>query len=295
MTKHQQVELLEDLPPGTYQAAIMTVPEVEEFGKESWEYFRAEFQITSGEHEWQTVTYSAPFKEQVTKRSRLGQLIKSILPEHTPGKVEFNEMLQKPCEIICEDDSEGPEFLHKLEKSNLRSLTKLAMKLMLLTFVRTQELINSEWSEFEILESNPVWRIPAERMKMKAQHLVPLSTQAIEILNQIKSYSGSGRYVFPHCYNSDKTMSNQTLLKALTERLGYSGKATVHGFRSTFSTVLNETGNWNPDAIERQLSHIEKNKVRDAYNRVEYLPDRREMMQWWADYLDKTQQSIVRS
>ena len=107
MTKHQQVELLEDLPPGTYQAAIMTVPEVEEFGKESWEYFRAEFQITSGEHEGQAVIYSAPFKEKVTKKSRLGQLIRSILPEHAPGKVQFQEMLQKPCEINCKDDDEG--------------------------------------------------------------------------------------------------------------------------------------------------------------------------------------------
>ena len=122
---------------------------------------------------------------------------------------------------------------------------------------------------------------------MKAQHLVPLSTHSIEILNQIKSYSGSVRYVFPHKYNSNKTMSTQTLLSALTKSLGYSGKATVHGFRSTFSTVLNETGNWNPDAIERQLSHINNNKVRDAYNHAEYLAERRGMMQWWSDYIVK--------
>jgi hypothetical protein len=107
MKKFQQVELLEDLPPGTYQAAIMTVPEVEGFGKENWEYFKADFQITSGEYEGQTVIYSAPFKEQVTKRSRLGKLIRAILPEHRSGKIQFDEMLQKPCEIICEDDEEG--------------------------------------------------------------------------------------------------------------------------------------------------------------------------------------------
>ena len=107
MKKFQQVELLEDLPPGTYQAAIMTVPEVEEFGKENWEYFKADFQITSGEYEGQTVIYSAPFKEQVTKSSRLWKLIRAILPEHRSGKIQFDEMLQKPCEIICEDDEEG--------------------------------------------------------------------------------------------------------------------------------------------------------------------------------------------
>ena len=107
MKKFQQVELLEDLPPGTYQAAIMTVPEVEEFGKENWEYFKADFQITSGDYEGQTVIYSAPFKEQVTKRSRLGKLIRAILPEHRSRKIQFDEMLQKPCEIICEDDEEG--------------------------------------------------------------------------------------------------------------------------------------------------------------------------------------------
>jgi len=185
------------------------------------------------------------------------------------------------------DSSQIPIFIQKLETSNLRILTKLAMKFMLMTCVRTQELINSEWSEFEFDDNSPVWRIPAERMKMKAQHLVPLSTHSIEILNQIKSYSGSVRYVFPHKYNPNKTMSTQTLLSALTKSLGYSGKATVHGFRSTFSTVLNETGNWNPDAIERQLSHTNNNKVRDAYNHAEYLAERRGMMQWWSDYIVK--------
>ena len=159
------------------------------------------------------------------------------------------------------------------------------MKLILLTFVRTQELINAKWPEFELDKSDPIWRIPAERMKMNAQHLVPLSTQAIEVVNQIKSLKASEYYVFPHYTDANKAMSYNTLLFALY-RIGYRGKTTVHGFRSTASTALNESGRWNRDAIERQLAHSERNKVRDAYNRAEYLPERRELMQWWADHLD---------
>jgi hypothetical protein len=116
MTDYQEVELVEDLPEGSYHAAIISVPEVEEFGEEGWEYFKAPFQITSGEHEGRTVMYSAPFHQQATRKSRLGKLLRALFPEQKSGKFKFEEMLQKPCEIVCEDDDD--DFL-KITKVRL--------------------------------------------------------------------------------------------------------------------------------------------------------------------------------
>jgi integrase len=162
--------------------------------------------------------------------------------------------------------------------------TALALRLLCLTFVRTVELIGAEWSEFRDLEGEaPTWEIPAERMKMKAAHMVPLSRQAVAILAQLRAIGGGSRYVLPG-RNADKPISNNTLLFALY-RLGYKGKMTGHGFRAVASSALNEAG-YRPDVIERQLAHKEPNKVRSAYNRAEYLPERRKMMQQWADMLD---------
>ena len=107
MTDYQEVELVEELPPGTYHAAIINVPEVKEFGEEDWEYFKAPFQITSGEHEGRIVTYSAPFHEQATPKTRLGRLLQALFPEQKSSTFKFEEMLQKPCEIVCEEDDEG--------------------------------------------------------------------------------------------------------------------------------------------------------------------------------------------
>ena len=180
---------------------------------------------------------------------------------------------------------ELPEFLEKLEHYDGHILTRLALYLILYTFVRTSELRYSEWSEFETGSDHPVWRIPAQRMKMKKEHLVPLSTQALDVLDKIASISGGGRLVFPGQNNPAGPMSENTLLYALY-RMGYHSRATTHGFRSTASTVLNESGKWHPDSIERQLAHLEGNKVRAAYDRSEHLQERRRMMQWWADYLD---------
>jgi integrase len=160
-------------------------------------------------------------------------------------------------------------------------LTQLALQLIALTFVRTSELIGAEWSEFDI--DNALWVIPANRMKMKTEHVVPMPKQVIDILNELKSISGHSRYLFPG-RNPDRPISNNTMLFALY-RMGYKGKMTGHGFRSVASTILNETG-FRPDVIERQLAHCERNEVRGAYNRAEYLPERRKMMAWWADYLE---------
>ena len=179
-----------------------------------------------------------------------------------------------------------PEFLEKMiaDKAAIPT-TVLAMKFIILTFVRTQELRFADWKEFVIDSSEPLWVIPADRMKMRKIHHVPLSRQAVNILNEMQKYSGKEGYVFPQYYNSKKAMSENTLLY-FSNRLGYSGRHTIHGFRSVASTVLNESRKWHPDVIERQLAHQESNKVRKAYNRAEHLDERRKMMGWWSDYIE---------
>lgn len=158
--------------------------------------------------------------------------------------------------------------------------TQRALQLLALTFVRTKELIGAEWSEFDF--DAALWIVPAARMKMKTEHVVPLSTQALAILEDLKALCGGSRFVFPG-RNRDKPVSNNTMLFALY-RLGYKGKMTGHGFRSIASTALNEMG-FRADVVERQLAHCERDEVRGAYNRAEYLPERKKMMQQWAEYL----------
>lgn len=160
-------------------------------------------------------------------------------------------------------------------------LTGYALRLLVLTFVRTNELIGAQWSEFDL--DSGVWIIPAVRMKMKTEHVVPLSRQSVEALREVRAMGGGGRYVFPG-RNPDKPISNNTMLFALY-RLGYKGRMTGHGFRAVASTILNEAG-FRADVIERQLAHCERDEIRGAYNRAEYLPERRKMMQQWADMLD---------
>lgn len=161
------------------------------------------------------------------------------------------------------------------------SQVRLALQLLMLTFVRTGELIGATWDEFDL--ENAVWCIPAERMKMRAEHIVPLATQTIAKLAELKPLSGYSRFILPG-RNAAKTLSNGAMLMAL-KRLGYAGKMTGHGFRAVASTVLNEQG-FRSDVIERQLAHCERNAVRGAYNRAEYLKERKRMMQWWADYVE---------
>jgi integrase len=179
--------------------------------------------------------------------------------------------------------SELPAYLKKLDVYDGSPQTKLALRLLLLTFVRTVELRGAQWTEIDWDQAE--WRIPAERMKMRELHIVPLSTQAIAALRQLEKLSGKRQYVFPNEHNPATFMSENTMLFALY-RMGYHSRATAHGFRSTASTVLNEHG-FRADVIERQLAHSERNAVRAAYNYAQYLRDRRKMMQWWADYLDE--------
>ena len=180
-------------------------------------------------------------------------------------------------------EHELPEYLKKLEAYDGHPQTKLALKFLLLTFVRTAELRGAKWTELNFDKAE--WRIPAERMKMRELHIVPLSRQAIAILKELQPITGQWQYVFPNQHKPAGHMSENTILYALY-RMGYHSRATGHGFRSTASTILNENG-FSPDVIERQLAHGERNKVRAAYNHAQYLPERRQMMQWWADYLDE--------
>ncbi len=175
-----------------------------------------------------------------------------------------------------------PTFLERLEAYEGRLETRIALKLLALTFVRPGELRAAEWSEFDL--EGREWRIPAERMKMRAEHIVPLSRQAVAALERLRPLTGRYKHLFPNQSKPSKPMSENTLLYAIY-RMGYHSRATAHGFRSTASTILNEKG-WSPDAIERQLAHAERNRVRKAYNRAEHLPERRRMMQDWADHLD---------
>jgi integrase len=162
------------------------------------------------------------------------------------------------------------------------TITRLALQLLALTFVRPGELRNAEWSEID----GNVWVIPATKMKMKREHRVPLSTQALKIIEELRGITGKGKYLFPCLYTSQRTMGENTLSQSL-RRMGYEQtEMTPHGFRAMAATLLNESGKWNPDAIERQLAHVDRNGVRRAYQRAEFWDERVRMMQWWADYLD---------
>jgi len=183
------------------------------------------------------------------------------------------------------DPTRMGELLRSINGFAGQPVTLAALKLAPLVFVRPGELRNAEWGELDL--DGAIWRIPGEKMKMGAAHLVPLSTQAVAVLRELYPLTGDGRYVFPGLRTSSRPMSENTVNAAL-RRLGYSGdEMTGHGFRSMAATRLNEMG-WNADAIERQLAHAESNKVRDAYTHAaQYLDERTRMMQAWADYLDE--------
>jgi len=184
-----------------------------------------------------------------------------------------------------------PGLLRAVDAYDGEAVTKLALKLAALTLLRTTELRAGQWREIEDLEGDaPLWRVPDERMKMKGRHghLVPLSRQAVAAFLELRKLTGHAAHLFPAA-TREGYMSNNTMLFALY-RMGYHSRTTTHGFRSIASTILNEAG-FKDDAIERQLAHEEKNKVRRAYNAAEYMAERREMLQWYADYLDALKES----
>ena len=186
---------------------------------------------------------------------------------------------------------ELPAFLDAVDAYPGYLTTKLAVKLLMLTFVRKTELIEAKWSEFDL--DRAMWIVPADRMKMPTEektnrhngHEVPLSRQALKALEELKPICSGSDYLFPSNNSLDKPMSRSTL-NVMFERMGYAGIFTPHGIRATASTILNEKG-FRGDVIERQLAHVERSEVRRTYNHAAYLQERNEMMQAWADYIDE--------
>jgi integrase len=207
--------------------------------------------------------------------------------------IDANPMLDlRPSELLrprqvkhraAMSDKDLPKFLADLEAFDGDPTTKAALRLLMLTALRPGELRGLRWAEVDT-DSAEI-RIPGERMKMKAPHVVPLSRQALSVIEEIRKVSGGRDLVFPSPYYPGQMLSENTLNSALAA-MGYKGKHSAHGFRALFSTVANEHGH-RPDVIERQLAHKERNEVRAAYHRSEYLPERAALLQWWADYLDK--------
>jgi integrase len=183
------------------------------------------------------------------------------------------------------DAKELPNLLRQIEVYPGTHVTRLAIKLMALTFVRTRELIEAKWSEFDLEAAR--WNIPAERMKMRTPHIVPLAKQALEILIMLHGLAAKSEWVFPGDRDRRRPMSNNTILKGL-ERMGYKTRMTGHGFRGLASTILHEQG-YPHEHIELQLAHTPRNAVSAAYNHALYLRPRTKMMQDWADFLERTQ------
>lgn len=191
----------------------------------------------------------------------------------------------KPREVqhrAAMSDKELPVFLNKLATYEGDLHTMHALRMVILTAARPGEVRGARWAEFDLEAA--LWVIPAERMKMRVEHRVPLSQQALEVLTNMQPLSGHRELVFPSPVYPSKPLSENTFNSALA-RMGYKNTATAHGFRALFSTVANECG-WNPDVIERQLAHKEQNEIRAAYHRSTYMAERQRLMQWWGDYLD---------
>jgi integrase len=186
------------------------------------------------------------------------------------------------------DAKELPELLKKIEVYQGTHVTRLAIELLALTFVRTSELIEAKWSEFDFEACR--WNIPADRMKMRTPHIVPIAKQTLEALDMLRPLSGGSDWLFPGDRNRSKPTSNNTILKGL-ERMGYKCKMTGHGFRGLASTVLHEQG-YPHEHIELQLAHAPRNAVSAAYNHALYLEPRAKMMSDWADYLELTQRGV---
>lgn len=195
--------------------------------------------------------------------------LRDILPSH------------KEKHYSCVPMAEVPDLLRAIEAKET-DLGKYALLFLALTFVRTGELIGARWDEIDFDRAE--WHIPKERMKMKRPHVVPLSHQAIAILKDIHALTGTKTHVFHSTASKSKHISNGIILMAL-RRMGYQGRMTGHGFRTLASTLLNEKG-YAPDVIERQLAHEDNDKIRSAYNRAEYLLERKKMMQDYADLLE---------
>ena len=220
-------------------------------------------------------------------RQRCGEVWKYAV---ITGRAEYNPAPDLASALVPHEKEhyafltkeELPDFLRILETYSGSILVKIAMKLTMLTGVRPGELRKAEWSEFDF--EKQLWNVPKERMKMKRPHMVPLSSQTIALLNQLRPITSISGLLFPGRNDPKKPMSDMALT-VLVRRIGYAGRVTGHGFRHTMSTILHEQG-FNSAWIELQLAHVDKNSIRGTYNHAQYLDGRREMMQWYADYLD---------
>lgn len=205
------------------------------------------------------------------------------------GRAEFNPAADLSSALDVHQSNhfpflkadEIPDFLRALDSYTGSRLVLIATKLLMITGVRTIELRAALWSEFDL--DNAIWEIPAERMKMRRSHLVPLSVQALDLLNELKIMTGNYRYVFPGRNDPNKPMSEASINQVI-KRIGYGGKVTGHGFRHSLSTILHEKG-YDSAWIEIQLAHIDKNNIRGTYNHAQYIDKRRGMMQWYSNYI----------
>ncbi|EPT9140330.1 tyrosine-type recombinase/integrase [Klebsiella michiganensis] len=210
------------------------------------------------------------------------------------GRAEFNPAADLSSALEVHQSNhfpflkadELPDFLRALDSYTGSRIVQIATKLLMITGVRTIELRAALWSEFDL--DNAIWEIPAERMKMRRSHLVPLSTQALDLLNELKMMTGNYRYVFPGRNDPNKPMSEASI-NQLIKRIGFSGRVTGHGFRHTFSTILHEKG-YSSAWIELQLAHIDKNSIRGTYNHAQYIEGRREMIEWYANIIFGTKE-----
>ncbi|HGF0723618.1 tyrosine-type recombinase/integrase [Klebsiella sp. I138] len=205
------------------------------------------------------------------------------------GRAEFNPAADLSSALEVHQSNhfpflkadEIPDFLRALDSYTGSRLVQIATKLLMITGVRTIELRAALWSEFDL--DNAIWEIPAERMKMRRPHLVPLSTQALDLLNELKIMTGSYCYVFPGRNDPNKPMSEASINQVI-KRIGYGGQLTGHGFRHMMSTLLHEQG-FDSSWIEIQLAHVDKNSIRGTYNHAQYLEKRRGMLQWYSSIL----------
>jgi len=228
------------------------------------------------------------FVGQVFRFAIANQLLKSDPTRDLRGALSGRK--PKHHAAILEPRRVG-ELLRAIDGYLGQPITLLAMQLSPYVFVRPGELRRAEWAEIDLEQA--VWRIPASKMKGRLEHAVPLSRQAVALLKQAKEITGKGRYVFPSIRTPADPMSENTVNAGL-RRLGFAGdEMTAHGFRAMASTLLNESGKWSPDAIERSLAHKDKDAVRAAYHRGAHWNERVEMAQWWADYLDTLRKGAV--
>lgn len=187
------------------------------------------------------------------------------------------------------DPKQMGELLRAIDAYTGHAITRLAMQVSPHVMARPGELRMAEWSEFDL--DNAVWKIPAERMKMRRPHEVPLSRQVLAYLHELFALTGPEGYVFPAFHTSRRPLSENTVNQSF-RRMGYAvGEVTAHGLRTTASTLLNESGKWSPDAIERSLAHADANSIRGVYNRGRYWDERVAMHQWWSDYLDEMREN----